>query len=790
MTTAVDTIEGRTQTPYIGLWLPRLLWGGWLVVVVISLTVAGVAFSRYIADPGDAPLLQGPLAVNPTIQDQLETLLATDALAALQIGVQVAGFLLFAVTAVFLVRRRPSSWVPLIGSAMLMSVGASLFAPLQLLRDDETWAAWARLVGFLSPAELAGYWASLAGLMLVAFFLIFPSGKWVPAGSGWVLLPMAVFVGGTAFAPDSILSPAVWPSGIQSAWIVGVPAAIVAAQVYRMVAASTAVQRLQARPVVISLVVAIGSFLIIWVLKPELSEGVFGLILTTPRLRAIYDLNLLILLTAAVFLFPVSIWFAVARYRLFDLELLTNRALVYGTLSVMVAVGFIGLALVVVLFAGGGLADAIEGPPAAIAGIVMGVAVVVGFQPLRRRVQIGIDRRLYREKYDAERTVDAFAARANDELDLTLLSEDVCDVVDQTLQPERRLLWLAAGGGQEIGISREAQSRLLAAEETIDLAQSEEVWALVEFGSAGWVVAAPLISQRELVGALFLGPRRGEQHYSSLDLDLIDRLVNRAAPALRMAHLVGRQEEEALQRERVDRELDVARRIQLDLLPKQLPDIAGWEISVHYQPARQVGGDLYDFIDFEDGRWGVIVGDVTDKGVPAAMVMATCRTLLRGAAGRGERSPGQILARVNDLLHPDIPEAMFVTCLFGVLDPARGKFLFANAGHNLPYVDRGAEVVEVRATGMPLGLMAGMEYEEVETELGVGDTIMLSSDGLVEAHSPDGEMLGFERVLQAMGYAPDNATLIEHLLAVQSAFTGPDWEQEDDITLLTLQRTR
>ncbi|HEY5578840.1 MAG TPA: PP2C family protein-serine/threonine phosphatase, partial [Acidimicrobiia bacterium] len=163
-----------------------------------------------------------------------------------------------------------------------------------------------------------------------------------------------------------------------------------------------------------------------------------------------------------------------------------------------------------------------------------------------------------------------------------------------------------------------------------------------------------------------------------------------------------------------------------------------------------------------------------------------CRTLLRGAATG--RSPGDVLSTVNDLLRPDIPESMFVTCLYGILDPTDGRFVFANAGHNLPFLRRRQSALELRATGMPLGLLSDMTYEEVEVTMEPGDLLVLSSDGLVEAHSPSREMFGFPRVEELIRTLPPDAGLIDWLLDAQREFVGPRWEQEDDITLLTIGR--
>jgi serine phosphatase RsbU (regulator of sigma subunit)/anti-sigma regulatory factor (Ser/Thr protein kinase) len=306
---------------------------------------------------------------------------------------------------------------------------------------------------------------------------------------------------------------------------------------------------------------------------------------------------------------------------------------------------------------------------------------------------------------------------------------------------------------------------------------------------AGVRMVVPLITQGELVGLLNLGPRLSEQEYSADDRKLLDALAGQAAPAVRVAQLVRQQESQARERERVEQELRVAQLIQQQFLPRELPDLHGWHVAAYYRPAREVGGDFYDFIELPGDRIGIVVGDVTDKGVPAALVMATTHSLLRAEAPRLVE-PSKVLERVNDLLVDDMPPKMFVTCLYAVLDPAAGTLRFANAGHNLPYVGGGAETHELMARGMPLGLLPDMKYEEKASSLGPGSSLLLHSDGLAEAHNPEGVMFGFPRLMGIVGGGGAGEALIDNCLKALDSFVGPQWDQEDDITLVTVQRSR
>jgi len=312
--------------------------------------------------------------------------------------------------------------------------------------------------------------------------------------------------------------------------------------------------------------------------------------------------------------------------------------------------------------------------------------------------------------------------------------------------------------------------------------------AITAMREAGVVLVVPLVTNGELVGLLQLGARLSERGYSKDDRQLLESLARYAAPALRLGQLVRQQQVEARDRERIDQELKVAQLIQQQFLPEDLPDLPTWHVAAFYRPARTIGGDFYDFISMPDGRVMVVVGDVTDKGVPAALVMASTHALLRETGSR-LASPGEVLARVNNLLCDDIPAHMFVTCLVLVIDSATGRVDFANAGHNLPYVRAtDGTVRELRATGMPLGLMPGLAYDESTAVIAPGEQVLLYSDGLTEQHDASGEMFGFGRTADVVAKATSADELADLCVSELARFTGPDVEQEDDITMVALER--
>ena len=251
-----------------------------------------------------------------------------------------------------------------------------------------------------------------------------------------------------------------------------------------------------------------------------------------------------------------------------------------------------------------------------------------------------------------------------------------------------------------------------------------------------------------------------------------------------------RLEQEIRERERFEQDLRVARSIQQASLPKEVLTLEGWQITPYYQPAREVGGDFYEFFELDAGKVGLAVGDATGKGIPAALAVTATSSMLRAVARDSGYSPGEVLERVNETLVARIPANMFVTCFYAILEPESGRLNYANAGHDLPYLWHSGECEELRARGMPLGLMPGMHYEEMEIVLQEGDSALLYTDGLVEAHDPEGKMFGFPRLQALVSEHGEEARSLEAaVLEELYSFVGEGWEQEDDITLLTLRRS-
>ncbi len=268
--------------------------------------------------------------------------------------------------------------------------------------------------------------------------------------------------------------------------------------------------------------------------------------------------------------------------------------------------------------------------------------------------------------------------------------------------------------------------------------------------------------------------------------------------ASQLAQMIDRERlhQAELARQRLERELDLASEIQASFLPDCCPLLPGWHIEAFYRAARRVGGDFYDFIETSptasghDPRFGIVIADVTDKGVPAALFMALSRTLLRASAIDG-RPPAAVLQRANRLILADSRAGLFVTCFYAQIDPATGQIAFANGGHNYPLLYRCAtgQVIPLAAQGIVLGIIPDPHFEPRELALEPGDVLLFYTDGITEAMNPQRELFGDERlsaVLRSVSHLLPHA-IVEAILHAVSAFVG-DTPQADDMTMVVIKR--
>ncbi|MEF3273148.1 MAG: SpoIIE family protein phosphatase [Chloroflexus sp.] len=315
----------------------------------------------------------------------------------------------------------------------------------------------------------------------------------------------------------------------------------------------------------------------------------------------------------------------------------------------------------------------------------------------------------------------------------------------------------------------------------------------------------PLLDQQHFQGHLAAPVDLGGAHLGLL-------LVNTITPrefldseaellgllASQVAQMIDRERlhQEALARQRLERELDLAREIQASFLPASCPQVPGLAINAFYRAARQVGGDFYDFIEMPPAipngapRLGVVIADVTDKGVPAALFMALARTLLRASAIDGS-PPVAVLQRANRLILSDSRAGLFVTCFYALIDPASGHITYANGGHNYPLLYRRAtdQIVPLVAQGIVLGIMPEPHFVPGEITLDTGDVLLFYTDGITEAMNQQHELFGDERLATVLRTASQRSPteIVAAVLAAVQQFVG-DAPQADDMTMVVIKR--
>lgn len=296
-------------------------------------------------------------------------------------------------------------------------------------------------------------------------------------------------------------------------------------------------------------------------------------------------------------------------------------------------------------------------------------------------------------------------------------------------------------------------------------------------------LTVPIVSGSKVIGAFGLERDRAAG-FNEADAELLSALASQVAIAIERMAI----HRERMERKRLDEELRIAREVQLSLLPGKLPEVKGFDIAGLNVPSRDVGGDYYDFVFVSPGHLGVAVADVSGKGIPAALIMASFRAFLR-AEIRNNYAIRTIFSKVNRLLNETIKPHQFVSAFYGVLDLERRRFTYSNAGHHPPILFRpGAEQQQLEDGGAVMGVFAEMKYEEQFIDLEEGDTLLFYTDGLIEAENAIGEMFGRERLEDFVGEHTQLSAseLCEALYVEMTSFTGIG-HSADDTTIVALR---
>ncbi|HQR37910.1 MAG TPA: SpoIIE family protein phosphatase [Blastocatellia bacterium] len=298
-------------------------------------------------------------------------------------------------------------------------------------------------------------------------------------------------------------------------------------------------------------------------------------------------------------------------------------------------------------------------------------------------------------------------------------------------------------------------------------------------------LAVPITLNERVIGAFNLESDTPNK-FTEADAEVLHFFANAAAIAIEKAVL----HEELVEKKRIESQLEVARQVQASLLPDRPPEAPGFDVAAENLPTYEVGGDYYDFIVLPDGQIGVAIADVSGKGVPAALIMATFRAALRTQV-RNDFAIGQIIRKVNYLLWESTADSQFVTAVYGVLDTTSGRFTYTNAGHNPPLlVGIDGSITELNRGGPALGVFDKADYEEAVVDIEVGDVLVLYTDGVIEAADSTGREFGVRRLQQTVTVAKEMSAfkVTRAIMDATRAFSGTE-AFTDDFTLAVIKRT-
>lgn len=479
-------------------------------------------------------------------------------------------------------------------------------------------------------------------------------------------------------------------------------------------------------------------------------------------------------------LFPLSIAYTIVRHKLFNIDVIVKRTITYT----IVTSALLGLYFLMI----GGVRMLI-GEQSNIANIIATAIVALAFSPMRDRTKSLVDRIFFRTGYDFQKIVTEFGDEARETLDSTQLLCAFVKQVEHALYPASIAILLRQDGTNDLHLK---ESLGLEPGTKLTLSVNDPRLAMVgksgkgitmepgDFGAVKRALVLPLLDKDDLIGCVLIGPRKSDLDYKEMDRLLLVNLAQQLSVWLKNTQLIG----QVAGQERLKRELEIAAEVQAGLLPGKIPTLPGIELAALSRPALEVGGDFYDVIRVDENRLGILIGDVSGKGVPAALLMAMTLVIFRSIA-RGNDSAASVLAKANELIYLNRPSSkMFVTAFYAIYDARDNSLCFANAGNPFPI----GTVGRLEAKGVSLGVLAKMAYEEQRITLNAGDTLMLYSDGAEDAMNPEREQFGEERVERIISQNLDLSPteLQDRLLDEIHAFTG-DGPPFDDITLVTLK---
>jgi sigma-B regulation protein RsbU (phosphoserine phosphatase) len=509
-------------------------------------------------------------------------------------------------------------------------------------------------------------------------------------------------------------------------------------------------------------------------------------------------------------IFPITLAYVIVVERAMDLRFVIRQSVQYGIakLGIWVLRAAIVSAFATVLI------SHTQGTSVWITVGIGIVALTVFRRGVAARASTWVDRKFFREAYNAETVLSELAVEAGRYVEIDPLLEKVARRISDTLHVPDIVILVRESSvfrtrystriGEPMDIA--ANSRILTVPEAQDAPlqvyfdkpqpwiralNTEELQTLSFMRSELLLALRGRGSERgQIVGIMSLGPKMSGEPYSKTDIRLLQAIAVQMGMALENSRLTASLVEAATHREAMNRELEIAREVQERLFPQKFPKVAGIDCYGYCRPARGVGGDYFDFIDLPECRLGVAIGDVSGKGIAAALLMASLQASLRGQTMARVHDLAELMRNVNTLVYDASTSNRYATFFYGEFDPATKKLAYVNAGHNPPLILRGEEVVRLEATGMVVGLLPNVDFTMEVCQMRPGDIFVGYTDGISEAMNEREEEWEEDRFLAASRTCAGSTAreMIQYIMRSADAFTGPA-PQYDDMTLLVIKFT-
>jgi serine phosphatase RsbU (regulator of sigma subunit) len=512
-----------------------------------------------------------------------------------------------------------------------------------------------------------------------------------------------------------------------------------------------------------------------------------------------------------VIFFPISIAYSIIRHNLFDADTIIRRTAGYAIVTTIIVGAYVLVSLIMNFTLG-----AYEVAQSRMFPIVFTLGVILVFNPLRNRIQALVDHVFFRKEYNYGAVVDKASRAMTSLLELGQVLRHLMHpfVHDLYINTTSIMLFSPEVGGYKVRLAEgemqnevegksfhkdvavvqilESEKKELTRYDVLEDPKYKEHSEMCaqQFEAVRASLMVPLFYQDKLIGLFNLGEKKSGKPYNAQDIDLFHALANQGAVAIENARLF----QENLEKQRMEEELNIARDLQMSMLPAVCPEIKGFQIAASSSPAREVGGDFYDFIEMKDDKVGLVVADVTGKSVSGALVMSSSRSVFR-MLSEEKLTVGDIMSRANRRIKKDIKSGMFVALLYAVVDATKGKVSLCSAGQTQPIHlsarDGEAKLVDTEGDNFPLGILDEADYRQTEVWLPPGDTIVFYTDGIVEAMNEAEEIYGFERLLEVVkaGGSMTAEALHQEILNNVSEFTG-NAPQHDDLTVIVVKALR